>query len=164
MPGESHSPHWCVCGFLSPVHIYPQEQDDSFELLQLPSRSSRTRSLKNFFLIKFYWSTVVLQCCVTFCCTAKWVSYTHKSILSVLMSRLPQSIAFPGLSRRLSLRIYFVRSISSVCMWIPVSQFFPPPHSPLSTHTFVLYTGHIPRKKHNSEIRASQCFLQQCLE
>ena len=25
----------------------------------------------------FYWSTVTFQCCVSFCCTAKWVSHMH---------------------------------------------------------------------------------------
>ena len=29
---------------------------------------------------KFNWDTVDLQCCVNFCCTAKWFSYTHISL------------------------------------------------------------------------------------
>ena len=29
----------------------------------------------------FYWSLVDLQCCINFCCTAKWFSYTHIHIL-----------------------------------------------------------------------------------
>ena len=32
----------------------------------------------------FYWSIVDLQCCVSFRCTAKWISYTYTHIYSFL--------------------------------------------------------------------------------
>ena len=38
------------------------------------------------FLVIFYWSTVNLQCCVHFCCTAKWLSYIHVYILFIFFS------------------------------------------------------------------------------
>ena len=59
---------------------------------------------------------VVLQCCVSFYCTAE----------------------FPVLYSRFLLVIYFIHI--SVYMSIPVSQFIPPPHfSHLGVYTFVLY-------------------------
>ena len=48
--------------------------------------------------------------------------------------------AFPVLYSRFSLVIYFIHiSHISVYMSIPISQFIPPPLSPLGVHMFVLY-------------------------
>ena len=58
--------------------------------------------------------------------------WTSPSSHHRVLSRVPSAIS------RFSLVLYFMHSINSIYMFIPVSQFFPPP-LPLSVHIFVLY-------------------------
>ena len=59
-----------------------------------------------------------------------WISFPFRS---------PQSTEFPVLYSRSSLVIWFIHSIKSVHMSVPISQFIPPPPFPLGIHTCVLY-------------------------
>ena len=77
-----------------------------------------------FLKINFYWSIVNLQCCVIFCYTAQWISYTytHPFLDSFPMQAIIKYwVEFSVLCSRFLLVIY-----NSVYMSIPVSQFIPP--------------------------------------
>ena len=115
-----------------------------FPLREEPCASSESSySLTLFlYLINFYWSTIDVQCCVSFCCTAKWISYTYTYTHSFLDSIPIQVITeywvdFPVLYSRFLLVIYFV--YSRVSMSVPISQFIPRTPFLLGNRKFVFY-------------------------
>ena len=65
------------------------------------------------FLKKFSWSIVDLHCCVSFRCTAKWISYTYTYILS-----FPGFFSHIGYNRVLSIPQSFLSSLLNL-RWFP---------------------------------------------
>ena len=70
----------------------------------------------------FYWRIVDLQCCVIFCCSAKWINYIYTYIHSFrFYSHIVITeywVEFPVLYSRSLLVIYFI--YNSVYMSIPM--------------------------------------------
>ena len=99
--------------------------------------------LRIFIFLHLYWSTIVLQWCVNFCCNTKWVSYTYtyipispSSCISLppsLSGPPPQVITkhradIPVLCSCFPLAIYF--TCGSVYVSMPLSHFVPAYPSP----------------------------------
>ena len=92
------------------------------------------------FFMFFNCSIIVLQCCICFCCTIKWISYMYTHIPLPLESpshsfphptylghHRAQSCA-PCVYSSFALAICFTHD--SVCTSMPLSQFIPPSPSP----------------------------------
>ena len=86
------------------------------------------------FIINFYCSILAFQCCVSFYCTAEWISYTYTYILLLLgfSSHLGHHRALSSLYYTISsLCFVFTQSIDRVYVTFPISQFLPSPPSSL---------------------------------
>ena len=102
-------------------------------------------------VVCFYWGLVVLQRCIHFCCTTKWISYMHTYIPSLLdlppAPILPIKVITehcaepPELYRRFPLAAYFTNGSVYVCAYVSIllSQFVPPSPPPPCTHIRPLY-------------------------
>ena len=79
-----HSPPWCRLQGAGLSRVSPRP------VLEQPDPESTNKNMRTlnielgnssiFFLNKFYWRLVDLQCCVSFCSIAKWVSHTHTCV------------------------------------------------------------------------------------
>ena len=87
-----------------------------------------------YFLKKFYWSRVDLQCCVSFCCTVKCTVYTYTSVQfsSVAQSCLTLCDPCTTAARQASLSI--TNSMSTQTSVHRVSDAIQPSHALLSNH------------------------------
>ena len=84
------------------------------QILEMTNKTSQNHCIY-LFIINFYWSIVASQCCIRFCCTAKWINciYTYiPSFLDFLLVQVTTEhwIEFPLLYSRFSLVIYFIHS------------------------------------------------------
>ena len=106
-----------------------------------------SHSSKVFFLI--CWSILDLQCCINFCYTAKWFSYTYIHILFHILfyCGVSQHIEYSFLCYMVGSTLLFIHSMcNSLHLLIPNSQSIPllptpaPPYPlPWQSHKSVFY-------------------------
>ena len=120
LPGEYH-------GQRSPVGYSPwdHKESDMAEQLTEEYRVGRISRRQFFFFFFPNWSVVDLWCCVNFCCTAKWFSYTHIYILKIFFSIMVyhREDSFCFTQKPVFLSFYFIHLIhNSLYLLTPTSQ------------------------------------------
>ena len=89
-PGASLAHPACLRGFTpwwSLLLDLPRPGTDC-ESSQITPKPHKINNVTTLFIINFYWHTVVLQCYVSFCCTAKWIGYMY--------TYMPSFFGFPS--------------------------------------------------------------------
>ena len=106
-----------------------------------------------FFLIDLYWSIIVSQYCISFCCTTKRISHrhTHVSISPPSWASLPSSLSHPSRSLQSTKPISLCYAAAShqptilhlvVCICPCYSHFAPvSPSHPMSSSPFSMSTS-----------------------
>ena len=85
---------------------------------------------------------VTSQCYASFYCKEKWISYMYTNpIFSGFLSPLDhhRALSRDSCAIQYTILIYFIYCINNIYMSIPISQFIPPPPSPLGIHMFLFY-------------------------
>ena len=113
-PSCLKSPLTCTCLCLCSLAVFSTRI-----ALSLPSPPTKNPTYS--FLKKFYWGIVDLQCCVNFCCMAKWFTYTYSFPLWFITGYW---IELPVLYSRILLFIHPI--YNSLQLLTPNSQSFSP--------------------------------------
>ena len=127
---------WNSCHYLKTrLSLIAHFQQANIELSFLVALSYQA-SESFFSSISFYWSLVALHCCVSFYESTYIPSFLDFLPIQVTTEHWVSSLLYRGFS----LVVYFIRSINSVYVSTPVSQFIPlSPFFPLGICMFILY-------------------------
>ena len=105
---------------------------------------SEGKSMELCFCFCFYWHIVDLQCCVTFCCTANWISHAHTYIMEL---RLQGITSLPFTSCMLFMSLWVSKEERALTGISQYDNWEPPPRlkylgEMLIQDTSLIHCGH----------------------
>ena len=133
---SAHGKSCCIC-----IHpLFPQQTATSYDF----TINTLVCTVLKIHFTFFYWRIIALQCCVSFCHTAKWIRHMHTHIPCLLdlpppssqPTRLSQSTELSSLCYTAGSHQLSILHIVSLFMSNLISQFIPHSPSPVSTHPF----------------------------